>query len=161
MLPLNGNVMLLSILSGSDAEVGASHLLGSAFPLSCSPALSFVKIPKPRDVPQNPPEWACLGVEEKGSAAFIYTLIRDEQRSEHLQSLPPPRTWLTSICSTGYGCFCGGLRGDGASNVVEGEAHPALTFWLWSWPSVLGWAGGILLHQLLVTRVTHSLRLDA
>jgi hypothetical protein len=31
------------------------------------------------------PRWACLGVEGKGSATFIYALIReDEQRSEHL-----------------------------------------------------------------------------
>lgn len=38
------------------------------------------------------PRWACLGVEGKGSATFIYALIReDEQRSEApLSSAFPP-----------------------------------------------------------------------
>lgn len=37
-------------------------------------------------MPLYPPKWACLGV-EKGSATFIYTLIRED---EHLQLLPCP-----------------------------------------------------------------------
>lgn len=102
----------------------------------------------------NPPEWACLGVEEKGSAAFIYTLVRDEQSSEH-----PHRPGLLLSVLLAMVASAEGFQG--ISNLPCGGRGPALTLWPWSWPPVLGWAGGILLHQLLVTRVTHLFRLDA
>lgn len=44
-----------------------------------------------------------------------------------------------------------------ASNTAEARHKPRSL----ALAPVLGWAGGILLYQLLVTRVAHQLRLDA
>lgn len=44
-----------------------------------------------------------------------------------------------------------------ASNTAEAQHKPCSL----ALAPVLGWAGGILLDQLLVTRIAHPLRLDA
>lgn len=111
------------------------------------------------------PRWACLGVEGKGSATFIYALIReDEQRSEApLSSAFPPDTDLVYFClSYRLGLVLKtGFQGILCLPRVSKARPPSINTLAWSWLLVLGWAAGVLLYQLLMTRITHSLRLDA
>lgn len=85
-LPLRMQMQYFFVDSGAAVKRGAAHWLSSASPLGHSPALSLHKNKMPKDTLINSPKWAGLGVEGKGLATFIYTLIEKMSKGQSTPS---------------------------------------------------------------------------
>lgn len=117
----------------------------------------FLKTQLPKDMLLQ--EGLVQVLRERLTTLFTYSLAKMTEGQSTPSPAFPAGGHQPGLLLSSYQLRLGlrtGFRGIWVSGAEAQQAHSGLVL-----APHLGWAGGILLHQLLVTRTTHSLRLDA